>query len=336
MAPRFAKLEELIYFEDWQKIQDSFADTFGLSLSTVDVKGAQLFRKSKPLDLCGLLPDDLPGYVKFNGQWLVKKEFNLSPRGLTSANGPCNLKTFFFPIKTFGRNVIAFMAVGPLIIDKREDRSFYAGCAEDMGAPPGALSDLLAGINVFPHSEMRKITVLMESVFAYIARTSYHNKRLGQISREMAKVDPLFSRTYEQKVLSSLLNACKVALDVESGSVMTIDKFKHLHIMVSSKLNKDIVNNSDQKVGEGIAGKAADAAEPILLPKDSGKGDILKDMKRSSIKSSMIVPFNKAISFETYGVLNLNILRKGRKFSQKDIDLTKELVSMASLALSLI
>ena len=87
-------------------------------------------------------------------------------------------------------------------------------------------------------------------------------------------------------------------------------------------------------MGEGIAGLAAATAKPIVLPKDSKIGNISKKMKRDHIKSSMIVPFNKANSSDVYGVLSLNILRKDKEFTDKDIALTKELVNLASIALT--
>ncbi|MEA3489169.1 MAG: GAF domain-containing protein [Candidatus Omnitrophota bacterium] len=98
-------------------------------------------------------------------------------------------------------------------------------------------------------------------------------------------------------------------------------------------MDKDIVENTDEKVGEGLAGMAAATSRPIVLPKDSKKKGISKNMKRDDIRSSMIVPFNKANSDDVYGVLSLNILRKDKKFSDRDIVLTKELVNLASIAL---
>ncbi len=334
MAPRFSGLNKLVVFEDWQKIQDSFSDTFGLPLSTVDLNRTLLFKKSNPVVLCEPGIPDLPGYLQFNGNWLLKKECNLSSKGLSSAKGLFNLETFFFPIKTFGQNVVAFMVIGPVAIDKREDSSFYLKCAEDLKINPGALSDSIMKVNVFSRDRILSLIALVEVVFTYIARTGYHKKRLGEISKEIVELDPLFSKSYEQKVLESLLNVCKIALDAESGSVMTIDKLKYLHITASSSLNKDIVNSSHQKVGEGIAGKAIATSESILLPNDSGKEGISREMKRRDIKSSMVIPFNKANSHEAYGVVNLNIMRKNRKFSEKDINLAKELVNLASIALS--
>ena len=56
-------------------------------------------------------------------------------------------------------------------------------------------------------------------------------------------------------------------------------------------------------------------------------------MKRTDIKSSMILPFGKANTHDLYGVINLNIIRKNVSFSEKDIAVAKELVHMASIAL---
>ncbi|MBF0217253.1 MAG: GAF domain-containing protein [Candidatus Omnitrophica bacterium] len=143
----------------------------------------------------------------------------------------------------------------------------------------------------------------------------------------------MFSVTREKKVLNSLISVCRMALDVESGSVMTVDKYDHLRVTASFELNKDIADITYQKIGEGIAGMAAETSETIILPKDHGKKGVCNAMKRNDIKSSMIMPFNKADSREVYGVLNLNIMRKNREFSRKDISLAKELVNLASIAL---
>jgi len=334
MAPRLTVLKELVHFEDWQKIQDSFADTFGVSISTIDIKGNLLFKKSNPLELCEPQKIDIPEYTKFNGHWVIDNDLRLLPEGLSSARGLFKLETFIFPIKTFGQHVVAFMVIGPVIVDKREDRSFYKSFAKYLGMDPDLLLDVLDQEKVFSQDTLLEMITLIGDVFTYVARTGYHKKRLGQISREIVKADPLFASSYEKKVINSLLYACKIALDAESGSVMKMDKLKHLHIAASSKLDKDIIDSSNQKVGEGIAGKAVETSEPIVLPKDCWKEGISEDMKRDDIKSSLIVPFKKADSEEVYGVLNLNIMRKNKEFSQKDIDLTKELVNLAVLALS--
>jgi len=225
------------------------------------------------------------------------------------------------------------MSIGPVILNKRENMSFYADRAKEMGIPCEDLMDQLIEVNVFSHNNICAVVSFIGKVFSHITQTGYHKRRLARIAREVVEIDPLFASYYEQKILDSLLTASTVMLDADSGSVMTVDKKRRLHIAASSRIDENIVENTDVKVGEGLAGMAAATSKPIVLPKDSKKDGVSKNMKRDYIRSSMIVPFNKANSDDVYGVLSLNILRKDKNFSDKDITLTKELVNLASIAL---
>ena len=47
----------------------------------------------------------------------------------------------------------------------------------------------------------------------------------------------------------------------------------------------------------------------------------------------MIIPFIKGDDLNVRGVINLNVIRKDKEFSDKDIALVKELTNLASIAL---
>jgi len=189
-------------------------------------------------------------------------------------------------------------------------------------------------INVFSYNKIKAIISVIQSVFSRIAQSGFDKKRLGEIAPEIIELDPVFSRYYEERILTALLDACTVAIGADSGSVMILDKKTDtLYIKASSKLDQDIVKRTRVKLGEGIAGMAAATAESIILPKDKDKAHLSDEMKRSNIKASLIVPFSKANTHDIYGVLNLNVVRKGREFSDKDISLVKEMVNMAGIAL---
>ena len=148
------------------------------------------------------------------------------------------------------------------------------------------------------------------------------------------EANPLLSGLYEEKVLGALLKACLTALEADSGSIMTLDRrSEHLHIKVASKMNGNVDKEKGVKMGEGIAGVAAQNAEAIILPKDKDKEGLSKKMKRDNIKSSIIMPFNKWNNSNVYGVININVVRKKKIFSDKDISLVKELVNLAGIAL---
>ena len=75
-------------------------------------------------------------------------------------------------------------------------------------------------------------------------------------------------------------------------------------------------------------------AEPIVLPQDRNKNGLSKKMKRKKIKSSLIMPFSKANTHEAYGVISLNVIRKDREFSKKDLAIVRELTNLSSIALA--
>ena len=70
------------------------------------------------------------------------------------------------------------------------------------------------------------------------------------------------------------------------------------------------------------------------MRKDEARKHLSGKLTRSYIKSSMIVPFQKGSNDKVYGVINLNILRKHRDFSERDIALVRELLKLASIALT--
>ena len=109
------------------------------------------------------------------------------------------------------------------------------------------------------------------------------------------------------------------------------EKTNMLHIKAASKLDEDIVNNTNIKIGQGIAGVAAATSESIILPDDKGRNGLSGKMRRKYIKSSIIVPFRKGAMRDIYGVISLNIVRKKIEFSKKDVALAKELANMGGL-----
>lgn len=331
------QLTDFISLEDWQSIQDSISEALEVTLKTFSPEGKLLSRTSYPTRLCDEI---FPKASKKNPGlsarcFLESRTKNL--RGVkeeVKVECPFDLNMFVVPVKAVGNTIAAYLILGPIMLKSRKDISQYAEEAEKFGIKLEELVDALIEINVFSYNKIHAIIHLIKDIFSHMAQTGYHKRRLGEITPEVRELDPLFSRYYEEKILNALLNSCTLALDADSGSVMTLDKRTDmLHIKAASKLDDDVINNTNIKLGEGIAGVAAATAEPIVLPKDKDKNGLAKKMKRKYIKSSMIVPFNKENTDDVYGVINLNILRKNIEFSKRDIALVKELVNMASIAL---
>ena len=329
-------LADLVNLLDWQKIQDSFSDILGITLRTVDLTGKQLTKISGSGRLCNILPKKAKRHAEFCENYLKKNngEKEIDIKDIQSFKCAFGADIFVIPIKALWSMTVAYIIVGPVILNKRKSEAEYRLLAAEIGIVPEELLDALIEINVFSYNKSRAIVKLLNDIFSYMALTEFHKKRLGEIGQEVIEVDPLFSSYYEEKILNTLLNTCMSALDIDSGSVMTVDQnTQRLHIKVASKIDQEIIKNTKVQMGEGIAGIAAANAKPIILPKDSGKKELFGRMNRKYIKSSMIVPFNKANLNNVYGVINLNVVRKDRKFTDKDVKLVQELINFASVAL---
>lgn len=330
-------LADLVNLEDWQKIQDSFSEALEITLRTVSLDGKLLSGISRSSRYCTEIFPKIQNQDNAGGGHDLAdhhKKFALAAQNGGSIKLPFGVEIFIVPIKAVGNRDVAYVIIGPLILKGRKSASEYAREAKELNIDLDELMDALIDINVFSYTKVYSISNLIKDIFSHMAQTGYHKKRLGEIAPEVVELDPLFSRYYEEKILKAMLRTCRLALNADSGSVMTFDKDrKALRIKVASRLDDSIVNNTVVKVGEGIAGLAAATSKPIILPKDMNKSGISGKMKRTDIKSSMILPFGKANTHDLYGVINLNIMRKDVSFSEKDIAVAKELVHLASVAL---
>jgi ligand-binding sensor protein len=330
-------LADLVNLEDWQKIQDSFSEALEITMRTVSLEGKWLSGISRTSRYCSeILPkiDNQDNFCDDRDLTDSHKKFAQSAQNGTGIKLPFGVELFVVPIKAIGNKDVAYVTIGPVILKSRKSTAEYAKEAQDLGINIDDLSDVLIDINVFSYNKVYSIVSLIKDIFSHMAQTGYHKKRLGEIAPEVLEMDPLFSHYYEEKILNAMLRTCKLALNADSGSVMTLDKETNLlRIRVASKLDDSIINNTTVRVGEGIAGLAAAISKPIILPQDKDKNGLSGKMKRRDIKSSIILPFNKGDSHDVYGVINLNIMRKNTAFSERDILVVKELVDMTSIAL---
>jgi ligand-binding sensor protein len=335
MSSNDIQLTDLINLEEWQKIQDSFSEVTSVTLRTFSPDGNLLSVTSRPNRLCDeLLTKASRNLLCTKCLSEAKVEAIRNVKGDLNLKCPFDFNLFVIPIKAVGENIIAYLVLGPVLLEAKKNISVYSKEAEKSGIAMNILADAIAATKITSLAKIDALVKLIEKVFSYIAQTGYHKKRLGEIVPEVVELDPSFSFYYEKKLLRALLNACISALDADSGSVMIVDKETNtLHIKVASQLDQNVINNTEIEMGEGIAGMAAATCESILLPNDEGKNHLSEKMKRRYINSSLIVPFNRENTRNVYGVINLNITRKDIQFSDRDIQLVKSLVNMISVAL---
>ncbi|MDD5136118.1 MAG: PocR ligand-binding domain-containing protein [Candidatus Omnitrophica bacterium] len=328
----------MVNLGDWQDIQDSFSDVLEITLNTISAHGELLTRPSRSTRLCAKI---MPTSRNLRS---VCRDCVTTTSGIANLDEsaerentpkcPFGLSSFAIPIRAVGRRIVAYIIAGPVLLKSREKALQCAAQSKDPEIDPKELTDAIMDISVFSYSKARSVIALINDTFSHMAQSGYHKKRLGEIAPEVVKMDPLFSSYYEEKILKSLLHSCVLALNADSGSVMIMDKNTHmLRIKVASELDKSIIAGSNVRMGEGVAGVAAETATPIILPKDKDSAGLCGKLKRNYIRSSMVIPFSKADTQDIYGVININVVRNKTDFTEKDIDIVKELVRLTGIAL---
>ena len=201
-------LADLVSLEDWQKIQDQFAEALEITLRTVSLDGKVLSNPSRPNRLCGQLLSGIPAENDYCSNCLTSKGQKLPLINVekdTNFKCPFGLDVFVVPIKAVGNKTVAYVVIGPVILKSRKSISEYTKDAKDWGIKLEDFMDALIEINVFSYNKMLSIVQLIRDMSSNMAQTGYHKKRLGEIAPEVVELDPIFSRYYEEKILNSLL-----------------------------------------------------------------------------------------------------------------------------------
>jgi len=113
-------------------------------------------------------------------------------------------------------------------------------------------------------------------------------------------------------------NACDI-VDATRGSIMIYDeKTKELKIAASRGLSQELIENVHIKPGEGIAGRAFEKGE-IILVTNPEQNPQYKDFKGYDEQTEPFISLPLKIQEKIYGVLNIH-LPKGRSgFSDYDL-----------------
>lgn len=137
-----------------------------------------------------------------------------------------------------------------------------------------------------------------------------------------------------QAALTNLIEGATELLEVERASIMILDSASGtLTIRVAKGLDEEIVRRTRVRVGEGIAGKVAETAEPLVVW-DVRQLGVREDGEWSSenkANSGLCVPL--AIHGKVLGVMNFNHKSSGTPFDASEIEFALLIANQAAIAL---
>ncbi len=327
-----SNFKDIVDINKWQDIQDHFSEVLKVGLCTLDKEGLSITKPSMPLKLCdermrspawtGSICNCRPRALeRFEAEW---KEGYVCPGGMHN---------FFIPLR-IKQKTLAYFAVGPVILGKRREESFYRLNAEKTGIDPDEFLEAIKEIKVFSFYGIKSVIELFYDIGTYICELSHQDTALKGIFPDAPNMISRIHDFYFDKLLEALLEVSFNFTGAERGSIMLIDESqKELYIKVAKGLKKEIIAKARSKIGEGIAGIIAQEDKPIFIGERIKDPRISSQLNNPEIKYSIGIPIKA--NAKILGVLNLGTSKDSSdKFTSESVETVDRLRQLVETVLS--
>ena len=247
------------------------------------------------------------------------------------------LYNYAIPVKVQD-NIIGYVMVGPVILNRRLEREQYVQMAQENGIDPEYLIGNMNEIRVLSN-------IMMNSIFNLLSEIVKNNVDLSlretpatsvtenskNLPKEFDKIaNEIYSTVRLDELLVTLLDVALKMTETECGSIMVYDeKQGYFTIKVSKGLDNKKIQEARVKLGEGIAGLAASENSHFLIKGKKGDNRIKHLLNRPEIKHSLVLPLTS--KNRVFGVLNLHTYQDRDKI-QDNLDNLKYLSQLLSSA----
>lgn len=326
-----SNFKDIVDIDKWQGIQDHFSEVLRIALRTFDRDGALItkpsmrfkfcdgvIRKSAKVTLpCNCKSEDLGNFEK---DW---KEGHLCFSGVHD---------FFIPLR-MKQKTLAYLAVGPVILGRRQEESAYRQSAEELGVDAGDFLEAIREIRVFSFNGIKSVIELLYDIGSYICELGCQSLILQGIVPNAPNV---LSRAYDfyvDKLLEALLEISFSLTEAERGSIMLFDEPNgELYIKVAKGLKKEIIAKARSKIGEGIAGIIAQEDKPVFINEKIDDSRIREKLNNPLLRHSIGIPIK--VRNKAFGVLNLGTSKdKSSKFTSRSVEAIDRLRQLVETAL---
>ena len=147
-----------------------------------------------------------------------------------------------------------------------------------------------------------------------LLRANTQSQKMLELISSMLMIDD------HNELYDSLLNAATGLVGASNGSFMVMDKNgEELHIEAVRGINSHLAKSFTVKVGEGIAGKVAADASPIVAS-DIENDSRTARLNRSRFRTKSFVSLPFSYNQQVIGVLNISDKENGGTFNEKDLE----------------
>ncbi|HOY10072.1 MAG TPA: GAF domain-containing protein [Candidatus Omnitrophota bacterium] len=317
-------LDQLVNKDKWTDFLRRFIDVLRINIFVVDYNGKLLIPPYRDSLDRGYGVEFLTASFSFDfsGQEYNMLEEFIQHGQYLEAKDSFDFHMFAIPVKADVEKTVAYLIVGPVILNKRWDNEDYMNMANRLHIEFDDLIDRILEIKVVSFVSMKAILDLLAKVVKDIVDLNVEMKRLHRknynkevLSKEIAETaKDLYATIHLDELLITILDVALNLTQAESGSIMLLDeRAGELVVKVSRGMPEEVSQGARNKIGEGISGIAARDNTSFVISGREGDPRIKYLLKRPSIKQSMVVPLSA--QNRVFGVLNLHTEKAGGQIS---------------------
>ncbi len=335
-------LLNLIDLDELQQMQDSFSEAADITIRTTDTCGKFLTEVSRMPTLCKevFLSEDfkkeacgqcLPSFL--GGEGIVDDELSYECLpGFKKYLVP--LKISLAPTKSL---ILGYMIIGPIIFMKRKDKDEVLALASELGIDFENLWNQFLELRVFSYKGIHSLLDMIENLTKSVLNLAYAKvvmqKKMQRKFSDIVGAKSLDKTKSSDEFLKFFLDLAMSLSKGSKGSVMVLDANKNrLTIQASCGIPQDIISTTSLKVGEGIAGLAAETKKSFLINKQNADQLIADRLKKPEISSSLVIPIRYRDL--VYGVLNISADESSLvEFDESNLAFLSKAAGLAGVAL---
>ena len=334
------ELSHLVDLDQWTFILNRFSEVLGVDIYTVDRTGKPITRPQHSPKIWGLVAAAKdPSRLRFKSPSELIQRLILKSRESGSSvemTTPLGFTQALIPIFSEPSKILAYLVVGPLLLGTRKAPAELASLTSEQGWSPLELEGTYQELKLVSFVGMKAMLDLLSEVCNYLVEPSTlkggHEQILSEFTSSWRK-DLGASPSLLDNFFMNLLDLALRATKADSGSVMTVDPQSHiLRIRVAHGLDREVVQKTELKMGEGVAGWVAERNQPLLIDSEAPLDRSLQDrLTRREIDSSIVMPL--ARQKEVLGVLSINSHDKKNRLKPQSLDLLTQLAKLTMVVL---
>ena len=330
---RGAALGDLVDVDVLQRVQDSFAETTGISVSIRDLTGRSVTRPAAQNEFCRLV-----GNTRHGRQCCRESNARAVQRAAKEhrvVKYVCHagLSQFAAPIEVEG------VCVGTIVMGDRPEGQVTAGRIDQLarrtGLPVRKLYESLATVKHWSDDEMTRAITLLVAVANSVAGLCYQGAALRAKLREVSalfEVSKMITGSLDlEKVLTMVAKSATEVANAKGCSIRLIDG-KHLVIKSFFNLSERYLNKGPVLVEKSAIDQAALRGDVVQMPDMLHDPRVLypKDAEREGIRSG--VSLGLISKKRPIGTLHLYSAER-RKLDAEEVEVLRLLANQAAVAI---